>query len=71
MCRCLIRARRLGRMLYPNQADDWIFPADSESGHLVEHKENRKILAKWGNDLRQTYRTIGQIAGIADLDMHC
>jgi hypothetical protein len=70
MCRCLIRARRLGRMLYPNQADDWVFPADSESGHLVEHKENRKILAKWGNDLRQTYRTIGQIAGIADLDMH-
>ena len=70
MCRCLIRALRLGRMLYPNQADDWVFPADSESGHLVEHKENREILAKWGNDLRQTYRTIGQIAGIADLDMH-
>jgi integrase len=70
MCRCLVRALRLGRMLYPSQAEDWVFPSDSESGHLVEHKENRKILAKWGNDLRQTYRTIGQIAGIADLDMH-
>jgi integrase len=70
MCRCLIRSLRLGRMLYPVQAEDWVFPADSESGHLVEHKENRKILAKWGNDLRQTYRTIGQIAGVADLDMH-
>jgi integrase len=70
MCRCLIRVLRLGRMLYPDQAAEWVFPADSESGHLAEHKESRKILAKWGNDLRQTYRTIGQIAGIADLDMH-
>ncbi len=57
-------------MLYPVQAQDWIFPADSESGHLAEHKENRKTLAKWGNDLRQTYRTVGQIAEVGDLDMH-
>jgi integrase len=70
MCRCLIRALRVGRMLYPDQAEEWVFPSDSQSGHLVEHKENRKTLAKWGNDLRQTYRTVGQIAGIADLDMH-
>jgi integrase len=70
MCRCLIRALRIGRMLYPEQAENWVFPSDSKSGHLVEHKENRKTLAKWGNDLRQTYRTVGQIAGIADLDMH-
>jgi integrase len=70
MCRCLIRAIRIGRMLFPDQADDWVFPSDSKSGHLVEHKESREKLAKWGNDLRQTYRTVGQIAGIADLDMH-
>jgi integrase len=70
MCRCLVRALRIGRMLYPVQSNEWLFPADSRSGHLVEHKENRAILPKWGNDLRQTYRTIGQIAGIADLDMH-
>jgi integrase len=70
MCRCLIRALRLGRMLYPVEAADWIFPADSKSGHLSEHKEDRKDLAKWGNELRQTYRTVGQIAGSADLDMH-
>ncbi|MEI9985562.1 MAG: integrase arm-type DNA-binding domain-containing protein [Aliidongia sp.] len=70
MCRCLIRALRLGRMLYPDQAQDWIFPADSESGHLAEHKENRKTLTNWGNELRQTYRTVGQIAGVGDLDMH-
>jgi hypothetical protein len=70
MCRCLLRAFRIGRMLYPTQSSEWVFPADSESGHLVEHKEDRALLPKWGNDLRQTYRTIGQIAGIADLDMH-
>jgi integrase len=70
MCRCLIRALRIGRMLYPEQAENWVFPSDSASGHLVEHKESRKRLAQWGNDLRQTYRTVGQIAGLADLDMH-
>jgi len=69
MCRCLIRALKLGRMLYPDQAQDWIFPADSGSGHLAEHKENRKTLTKWGNELRQTYRTVGQIASVGDLDM--
>ena len=25
---------------------------------------------KGGNDLRQTYRTVGQAAGVSDLDMH-
>jgi integrase len=70
MCRCLIRALRVGRILFPDHAQDWLFPSDSKSGHLVEHKESRTKLAKWGNDLRQTYRTIGQIAGIPDLDMH-
>jgi hypothetical protein len=37
---------------------------------LAEHKEDRATLATWGNDLRQTYRTVGQAAGIADLDIH-
>jgi hypothetical protein len=46
------------------------FPADSTSGHLAEHKEDRRKLAKWGNDLRQTYRTVAQAAGIADPDIH-
>jgi len=27
-------------------------------------------LAKWGNDLRQTYRTIAQAGSIAELDIH-
>jgi integrase len=70
MCRCLVRVMRIGRVLYPAQAKEWVFPADSDSGHLVEHKEDRAKLAKWGNDLRQTYRTVAQIAGIGDLDIH-
>lgn len=64
------RVMRLGRVLDPLQAREWLFPADSASGHLVEHKEDRATLAKWGNDLRQTYRTVAQTAGIADLDIH-
>ena len=63
MVRCLIRAMRLGRAMYPEQAQTWLFPADSELGHLVEHKEDRRELSKWGGDLRQTYRTLGQAAG--------
>lgn len=70
MIRCVVRAMRLGRLLYPTKAREWLFPADSVSGHLVEHKEDRKTLSKWGNDLRQTYRTVAQTTGIADLDIH-
>lgn len=70
MVRCCIRAIRLGRKIYPEQAKTWLFPADSEAGHIVEHKESRKDLSKWGGDLRQTYRTIGQAAGVNEVDMH-
>ena len=70
MILCLVRVLRLGRLLYPTQARDWVFPADSASGHLAEHKEDRQTLLKWGNDLRQTYRTVAQAAGIANLDIH-
>ena len=70
MIRCLVRVLRLGRVLHPVQGREWLFPADSESGHLVEHKEDRTTLAKWGNDLRQTYRTVAQTVGVAELDIH-
>jgi integrase len=68
--RCIIRAIRLGRIVYPEQAKSWLFPADSKAGHLVEHKEERGVLSKWGNDLRQSYRTLAQAAGISELDIH-
>jgi integrase len=70
MIRCIIRALRFGELQYPGSARTNIFPADSAPGHIVEHKEKRSDLSKWGNDLRQTYRTVGQIAGVSELDMH-
>jgi site-specific recombinase XerD len=66
----IIRIIRLGRIVYPEQAKVWLFPADSETGHLVEHKEEREVLSKWGNDLRQSYRTLAQAAGVSELDIH-
>ena len=61
---------QIGRILYPEQAKIWLFPAESETGHLVEHKEERGVLSKWGNDLRQSYRTLAQAAGVSELDVH-
>jgi integrase len=69
MVRCLVRAIRAGRLAYPVQAREWIFPASSASGHLEEHKERRATLSKWGNDLRQTYRTLAHAAGVNELDV--
>jgi len=64
MILCLVRAIRYGRQIYPAQAHEWVFPADSASGHLAETKEDREMLSKWGNDLRQTFRTIATAAGV-------
>jgi integrase len=70
MIRCIVRTMRLGRMAYPYHAKFWLFPAESGAGHLVEHKEERNVLSKWGNDLRQSYRTLAQAAGVSELDIH-
>jgi len=70
MIRCIVRAIRAGRILYPQAAEDWLFPAASASAHLSEHKEDRAVLAKWGNELRQSYRTLAQAAGVAEIDAH-
>jgi len=70
MIRCLVRAMRAGSMLHPDAAKTWIFAADSEEGHIVEQKESRGTLSKWGSDLRHTYRTLGQAAGLSPVDMH-
>ncbi len=70
MILCLVRALRAGRMLMPDNKAGWIFMGEGEEGRMVEHKENRKVLSKWGNDLRQTYRTLGQIAGLSEIDLH-
>lgn len=68
MINCLIRALRFGQLMHPRQATKWIFPADSADGHLVEQKEDRETLSKWGNELRQTFRTVATPAGVSELD---
>lgn len=70
MIRCLIRAIRLSRAMHPEHAGQWIFAADSESGHIAEQKEDRSVLSKWANDLRQTFRTMAQSVEVPDLDIH-
>jgi integrase len=80
MLECLKRAREVGEKMHPRQAREWIFPADSPDGHLVEHKERRGpkkpggstrgVLFKWGGDLRQTYRTVAQEVGVGEVDVH-
>ncbi|NJO53510.1 MAG: integrase family protein [Bacteroidales bacterium] len=68
MIKCLMRAMRFGRLMHPFEAREWIFPADSVEGHIAEQKEARETLSKWGNDLRQTFRTIATPAGVSELD---
>jgi integrase len=68
MILCLIRVIRFGRQMYPSKAGDWLFPGDSASGHLAEGKEDRATLSKWGNDLRQSFRTIATAAGVSEFD---
>lgn len=70
MIRGIARARQAGRLLYPEDARQWLFPAASAAGHIAEQKEDRAVFSKWGNDLRQSYRTLAQAAGIADVDVH-
>ena len=68
MVSCLLRAIRFGRFLHPFQAQAWLFPAESASGHMAEGKEGRVELSKWGNDLRQSYRTLAAIARVSEVD---
>lgn len=70
MIQCLARVMRVSRVLHPRAAEKWIFAADSEPGHMIEHKDPRAKLFKTGNYLRQSYRTLGQAAGLSEIDMH-
>jgi integrase len=64
MLRCLWRVRRAGRMLHEEQAKEWIFPADSASGHISEIKSQK--LSHHGHDLRRSYATLATEAGIPE-----
>lgn len=68
MRRCLIRAIKFGEQNFPNS--EWIFPAhNSKSGHLSSQNEDRATLSHWGNDLRQTYRTMAEYAEVTELQI--
>jgi hypothetical protein len=64
----LMRVIRLGRAAHPFEAQTWLFPAESASGHIAESKEDREDLSKWGNDLRQTFRTLATVAKVSSVD---
>ena len=68
MLRCLWRTRRVGRLLHSDAAHLWIYPAATPTGHIAEHRERRTVLSHWGSDLRQTWRTAAQAAGLSELD---
>lgn len=79
MLACLARARRAGKMVNARNAAEWIFPGDLSrsrrsggpvsAGHIVEYREDRKALPKWGGDLRQTYKTLAGEAGLSKTDV--
>lgn len=78
MIRCLWRVRKAGRVVNGDAARVWVFPGDmtrshsatpQSEGHMVEWKEKRRDLSKWGNDLRQTYRTLAAEAGVSKADV--
>lgn len=68
MLRCLTEARRAGRACHPLEAREWIFPANSRTGHVVAHREERNRLSHWGHDLRRSWATIAQAAGVDDYE---
>lgn len=70
MIQSICRLRRIGPILHPDSGRDWLFPGDAPCGHMTEHKEDRSVLSHWGNDLRQTYRTLAQAAEVSEVDMH-
>lgn len=64
----LMRVIRFGRVQHPIEARVWLFPAESETGHMYVTQEDRDDLSKWGNDLRQTYRTLAAVAKVNGVD---
>ncbi len=59
--RALNALKRAVRQYDPDSA--YLFPANSAEGYIVEHKERR---LKTGNDLRQSFATVGKQLGTDD-----
>lgn len=79
MLACLARVRRAGKVANARNASEWVFPGDLSrsrrvggplsAGHIVEYREDRDALPKWGGDLRQTYKTLSAEAGLSKTDV--
>ena len=67
MLRCLWRAREAGRMMYAARAEHFIFPANTAAGCLSVTREDRHVLSRWGNDLRQTYATAARACEVGEV----
>jgi integrase len=66
----LLRLKADAGERFPLTAGEWLFPAESETGHMSESKEPRRRLAKWGNDLRQSFRTFATASGTSEVLIH-
>jgi hypothetical protein len=53
--------------LPPSPRQSWYSQPIANRG-ISETKEDRSELSKWGNDLRQTFRTIATAAGVSEID---
>ncbi|HKX78580.1 MAG TPA: integrase arm-type DNA-binding domain-containing protein [Novosphingobium sp.] len=67
MLKSLIRVRKAGRIIAPRQSAEFIFPSpESKPGHIVEWKEDRATLSKWGKQLRQSYVIAAETLDISE-----
>ena len=63
MLKCLQRVKEAGRTYFPDESQEWIFPAPG--GHVAEVKEEgRQKLSHTGHALRHSFRTLAAAAGI-------
>ena len=63
MLKCLQRVKEAGRTYFPDESQEWIFPAPG--GHVAEVKEEgRQKLSHTGHALRHSFRTLAAAAGV-------
>ena len=59
----LQRVKEAGRTYFPDESQEWIFPAPG--GHVAEVKEEgRQKLSHTGHALRHSFRTLAAAAGV-------
>jgi integrase len=63
MLECLQRVKEAGQTYFPDESQEWIFPAPG--GHVAEVKEEgRQKLSHTGHALRHSFRTLAAAAGV-------